>query len=92
MLPNPLAPELLWKALLPVLLGAILAAVLWRWVRRRPHIPEGDIVVVLDRCVKIAPAWGRTIEQAEGTLRQWHVAGISLLALTVALGAALLAQ
>jgi formate hydrogenlyase subunit 3/multisubunit Na+/H+ antiporter MnhD subunit len=92
MLPNPLAPELLWKALFPVLLGAILAAVVWRWVRRLPHIPEGDIVVVLDGCVKIALAWGKTIEQAEGMLRRWHVAGISLLALTLALGAALLAQ
>jgi multicomponent Na+:H+ antiporter subunit A len=59
MLPNPLAPELLWKALFPVFLGAILAAVLWRWVRRLPHIPEGDIVVVLDRCVKIASDLGQ---------------------------------
>ena len=47
-LPDPLAPDVLWKALWPVLLGALLAIALWRWVRRLPRIPEGDIVVALD--------------------------------------------
>ena len=58
-LPDPLAPAVLWKALWPVLLGAILALALWRWVRRLPHVPAGDIVVAMDGAVKLTLAWGK---------------------------------
>jgi formate hydrogenlyase subunit 3/multisubunit Na+/H+ antiporter MnhD subunit len=87
-LPDPLAPAVLWKALWPVLLGAVLAIALWRWVRRLPRVPAGDIVVVLDRGVQLAAAWGKTLEQVDSALRRWPVAGVSLLILTIALGAA----
>ena len=60
MLPNPLAPAVLWKALWPVLLGATLAVALWRWVRRLPRVPEGDIVAAMDGGVKMALACGKT--------------------------------
>ena len=85
-LPNPLAPAVLWKALWPVLLGAVLAIALWRWVRRLPRIPEGDVVVALDGGVATAIAWGRTLERMDSTLRQWPAAGVSLLILTIVLG------
>jgi multicomponent Na+:H+ antiporter subunit A len=89
MLPNPLAPAELWKGFWPVLLGAALAVALWRWVRRLPRIPEGDIVSAMQGGVKLALACGKVMERAEGALRQWPVAGVSLLILTIALGAAI---
>jgi len=91
-LPDPLAPAVLWKALWPVLLGAVLAIGLWRWSRWLPRIPEGDVVVALDSGVQVAVAWGKAMERMDSVLRQWPVAGVTLLILTVALGAALFAR
>ena len=91
-LPDPLAPAVLWKALWPVLLGAILAIALWRWEHWLPRVPEGDVVVALDSGVQIAVACGRRLERADSALRQWPTAGVSLLILTIALGAALFAR
>ena len=91
-LPDPLAPAVLWKALWPVLLGAVLAIGLWRWSRWLPRIPEGDVVVALDGGVRVAVAWGKAVERLDGVLRQWPAAGVSLLILTIALGAALFAR
>jgi formate hydrogenlyase subunit 3/multisubunit Na+/H+ antiporter MnhD subunit len=88
-LPDPLAPAVLWKALWPVLLGAAMAIALWRWVRRLPHVPAGDIVVAMDRGVKMALASGKAMERMDSTLRQWPAAGVSLLILVIALGAAM---
>lgn len=92
MLPDPLAPAVLWKALWPVLLGAVLAIALWRWVRRLPRVPTGDVVVALDGGVQVAVAWGKALERADSALRRWPVAGVSLLVLTIALSAAVLAR
>ena len=87
-LPDPLAPAVLWKALWPVLLGAVLAIALWRWARWLPRVPEGDVVVALDGGVQVAVAWGKTLERMDSALRQWPAAGASLLILTIAFGAA----
>ncbi|WP_051677816.1 proton-conducting transporter membrane subunit [Bradyrhizobium sp. URHD0069] len=91
-LPDPLAPAVLWKALWPVLLGAVLAIGLWRWARWLPRVPEGDVVVAIDGGVRLAVAWGKTLERMDNALRQWPAAGVSLLILIVALGAALFAR
>jgi multicomponent Na+:H+ antiporter subunit A len=87
-LPDPLAAAVLWKALWPVLLGAVLAIALWRWARI-PQLPQGDIVVALDGGVQVAVALGKAMERMDDALRRWPVAGVSLLILTIALGVAL---
>ncbi len=91
-LPDPLSPVVLWKALWPVLTGAVLAIALWRWWRSLPRVPEGDIIVALDGGMRKAIAWGKGLERTDGVLRQWPAAGVSLLILTIALGAAVFAR
>jgi multicomponent Na+:H+ antiporter subunit A len=91
-LPDPLAPAVLWKALWPVLLGAGLAIMLWRWARWLPRVPKGDLVVVVDGGIGMVVKWSKALEQVDSALRQWPAAGVSLLILAAALGAAVLAR
>ena len=91
-LPDPLSPAVLWKALWPVLLGAVLAIALWRWGRSLPRIPKGDIIVVLDGGMRMAVTWGNALQRTDSVLRQWPTATVSLLILTIALGAAVLTR
>ena len=88
--PGAFAPEALWAALWPVLLGAALAIGLWRWGESLPQLPAGDIVIAGERSVAAASRWGEAIERADGFLRQWPAASLSLLTVAIALGAALL--
>jgi hypothetical protein len=74
------------------LLGAVLAMALWRWSRWLPRIPEGDVVVALDGGAQAAVALGKTLERMDSALRQWPAAGVALLILTIALGAAVFAR
>jgi multicomponent Na+:H+ antiporter subunit A len=91
-LPDPLTPAALWQSLWPVLLGGVLAIALWRWARWSPHVPEGDVVMAIDHGVQLAVTWGATLERVDRALRQWPAATMSLLILTLALGAALFAR
>lgn len=81
-----LQPAILWAALWPILIGAGLALGLWRWGRYLPRVPEGDIVVVGQPAMRVIVQWGDALEQMEGVLRQWPVAGLSLLTLILILG------
>jgi formate hydrogenlyase subunit 3/multisubunit Na+/H+ antiporter MnhD subunit len=85
------APAALWAALWPVLLGGLLAAALWRWGNRLPHVPEGDIVVLGEGAVNATAPWAAAIEKGDAYLRQWPMASLSLLVLVIILGAAMLA-
>jgi multicomponent Na+:H+ antiporter subunit A len=90
-LSNPLAPKALWAALWPMLAGVLVFA-LTRWGRGRlPRIPQGDIAVAIDAAVRAAPGWGEWLERVDGFLRQWPVAGFSLLALIIMFLAAMFA-
>jgi formate hydrogenlyase subunit 3/multisubunit Na+/H+ antiporter MnhD subunit len=91
-LAEALAPGALWAALWPVLLGAALAAGLRRWDDRLPQVPEGDVVVIVERAARAAPAWGKPLARVEIVLQRWPVAGIALLALIFVLGATLVGQ
>ena len=88
-LADVLAPAALWKALWPVLLGAGLGLALLRWGELLPHVPEGDVVVLAERAVRTSLPFGDALERADVILRQWPVAGLSLLTLMVVLAAAL---
>jgi formate hydrogenlyase subunit 3/multisubunit Na+/H+ antiporter MnhD subunit len=85
-LADALAPATLWSALWPVLLGALLFALLRRWEHRLPHVPEGDVVVLIERSSRRGAAWGEWLERADVILRRWPIAGVALLAITVVLG------
>jgi len=86
-----LAPAVLWAAALPVLAGGVLAVGLWRWGDRLPRVPEGDVVVAGEAAMRSTAAWGEALERAEGLLRQWPVASLSLLTLVIVLSVAMLA-
>lgn len=88
--PDVLAPAVVWAALWPMALGAVLAAGLWRWGSCLPSVPEGDVVVMGAGAMRTARVWGDALERAEWLLRQWPVAGVLLLALVIILGGALL--
>ncbi len=89
-LADPLKPAALWGALWPVLLGAALFAALRRWGRHLPQVPEGDIVVIGESASRVAVSCADVVERADRALRSWPSMGLSLIAITVALGAALL--
>jgi formate hydrogenlyase subunit 3/multisubunit Na+/H+ antiporter MnhD subunit len=86
-----LAPAALWAALWPVLLGAAIAFALWRSGMRSPRVPPGDIIVAGEAAVRAAAHRGAAIERFDEWLRQWPVAGLSLLALALLLAATLAA-
>lgn len=83
------SPKALWAASWPIALGALLALLLvWAdaWV---PRIPEGDLVVLLERLGPMVGRLGATVEQTDGVLRRWPVASLVLVTLALAFSAAL---
>jgi len=86
-----LAPETLWATLWPVLLGGMLAVGLWLGAPRLPRVPEGDVVVVGEAALRATVPWGEAVERADGYLREWPVASLSLLTLVIILGVVMLA-
>jgi formate hydrogenlyase subunit 3/multisubunit Na+/H+ antiporter MnhD subunit len=91
-LADALALSALWSALWPVLLGGALAIGLHHFGHRLPRIPEGDILALGAPLARAGVVLGDMLERTEVVLRQWPVAGLSLLALAALLGAAILGQ
>ena len=90
-LSSPLSLETLSRALWPILAGAVLAILLGRW-RNWPRAPlHGYAVAIAAPARRGALALVGILERADVMLRQWPVAGLSLLALSTALGASVLA-
>jgi hypothetical protein len=52
-------------------------------------VPPGDIAVVIDAGARINARASAVLCRLDGVLRQWAVAGVSLLTLAVLLGVAL---
>ncbi|HET6197303.1 MAG TPA: complex I subunit 5 family protein [Acetobacteraceae bacterium] len=87
---DAVAPAALWSAIWPMLLGGALAIAQRRW-GRLPRIPDGDIAgVAVAGATRLARAAGLAMEWLDRVLRQWTVAGVSLLALAVVLAALML--
>jgi formate hydrogenlyase subunit 3/multisubunit Na+/H+ antiporter MnhD subunit len=89
-LSNPLALETLWKALWPVLGGVVLATLLGRWGHPPPRWPLGHVVsAAVGPPRRVTVPLGTIFVRIDEVLRRWAVAGLSLLALAVAFGAAM---
>jgi multicomponent Na+:H+ antiporter subunit D len=83
--------EALLSALWPVLGGCVLAILLGRWSDWTLRIPlRGLTEVIVGQIRRSALTLGEAIERADVVLRQWLAAGLSLLALAIVLGAAML--
>ena len=79
----------LWSAILLLVGGALLAAGLGHSL---PSVPAVDAAVAIFRPLRRATVTvGATLVRVDGALRQWPVASLALLALTIAFGAAMIA-
>jgi formate hydrogenlyase subunit 3/multisubunit Na+/H+ antiporter MnhD subunit len=85
-LSNPLALAAFGKTLWPLVGGALLAVLLGRWGRPVPRV-----VTSLDPIRRATLAASAAIEGIDGLLQRWPVAGVSLLALAIAFGVAMVA-
>jgi NADH:ubiquinone oxidoreductase subunit 5 (subunit L)/multisubunit Na+/H+ antiporter MnhA subunit len=80
-------------AVWPLLAGAIMAILIGRWRAWPQHATWHRVVAAIIAPPRhIVVAVGGMLERADGTLRRWPAAGLSLLILVVALGAAMLAR
>jgi formate hydrogenlyase subunit 3/multisubunit Na+/H+ antiporter MnhD subunit len=77
----------LWTALWPLLPGAVCAVLLGRWTRLAPF---DRIIGMLGPARRAGLGLGSAIEQIDCTVRQWPAAGVALLAVALALGAAMI--
>jgi len=89
-LPDPLAPTAVWKALWPILLGGVLATLLWRWAGWLERALQEGILETESRTMKRTIAYGKAVERVDGMLRSWPAAGLLLVILIIALGGAIL--
>ncbi|MBR0650254.1 NADH/ubiquinone/plastoquinone (complex I) [Roseomonas terrae] len=78
--------DALAKAVTPVLAGALAVLALARWEHRLPPVPEGDIIHLARRLLRVASPLGNALARGEALLRRWPVAGLAMLVLTAALG------
>ncbi len=87
---DALASAALWASFWPVLLGAVLFAMLYRLRNRIPLAPEDNALPAGSDLARAAALWGETIERLEGELRQWPVASLCLLVVAILLCATML--
>ena len=88
-LPTAIAPQAIWSALWPVLIGAALAFALHRYRSYLPRIPAGDVGGLLRPLERAGAALGAVLESADTLVRRWTVACITLVALAVVFGVTL---
>ena len=80
-----LAPKELWTALWPILVGGLLSVGVKRYAYRLPRIPMGDVLVFAERARPAVRDLAVAMEAIDGRLRQWPIAGMLLVALTLVL-------
>jgi multicomponent Na+:H+ antiporter subunit A len=86
-----LAPRELLAALWPVLAGGLLSVGLRRYERRLPRIPAGDVLIFAERAAPAARDLAGAMEAVDNRLKEWPVAGVLFLAVTIVLVGTLLA-
>jgi formate hydrogenlyase subunit 3/multisubunit Na+/H+ antiporter MnhD subunit len=79
----------LWTAVWPLLLGTILALGLFRIGTALPQVPEGDVIVLVERLMPLIQAAGRHVETADRWLRKWPVASAMLIVLAISFALAI---
>jgi formate hydrogenlyase subunit 3/multisubunit Na+/H+ antiporter MnhD subunit len=84
------APKELWAALWPVLIGGLLSVGLRRWEDLLPRVPAGDVLVLFKGAADVTENFGAAMEGIDRRLRQWSVAGVLFLILTVLLAGTML--
>jgi formate hydrogenlyase subunit 3/multisubunit Na+/H+ antiporter MnhD subunit len=84
-----LGAKALWAAAWPIAVGFLLALLLRRFDGGIPRIPEGDVIVLLERLQPAVARLGGALERTDEMLRRWPVAGLVLLTLVIAFGASL---
>ena len=85
--PALLTPAALGKVLWPILGGGVLAVLLGRWRDGLLPVPGSGIgAAILGPARQATLAVGGLFERADGGLRQWPAAGLSLLALAILFG------
>ncbi len=80
-----LSPKELWAALWPVLIGALLAVPLLRWGTLLPRVPEGDVLALAERATPTARKLAAAMQRVDARMRQWPVAGVLFVLLTIVL-------
>ena len=84
-----LTAHMLWDALWPVAIGALLAVALRGRQHRLPCIPPGDILALDTYATRAARRLGTSVDRLDVVLRQWPVAGALLLAVAIILAGAM---
>jgi hypothetical protein len=88
-----ISPVSLWSLTWPLLIGGVMAVGLRRFGSGLPHVPDGDIAEAVTKgATRLARTVGVTLERLDSVLRQWPVAGIWLMILTVVLTGLLAAR
>ncbi len=88
-LSDAVSTKALWAGSWPIMIGALLAFLLKRADASIPRIPEGDVIVLLERLVPVAARCGTALERIDLMLRRWPVASLVLLTLAIAFAATL---
>jgi hypothetical protein len=71
------------------MVGAMLALIITRFISRVPKVPEGDVIVLVEKLAPLVARFGATIDRSDEVLRRWPVSSVVLLTLAIAFGAVL---
>jgi formate hydrogenlyase subunit 3/multisubunit Na+/H+ antiporter MnhD subunit len=86
---DTITPKVFWESLWPVMVGGLLAVMLRRWKNKLPRIPAGDVIVAKGPVVSLGQNISVCMERIDWNLRQWPVAGATLLLVTIATAGAM---